>query len=181
MVLVTLVKRSFHTLSRRFIGLNNSRTRSATSFPVRYSLGLARHCCCHRNFQLSTRILHDILDFFIIWINEVNTTQFSCIDELRFLDSPLLFFFAFRLVRQVFPHLWPQSVWSGCRLFTCQCLSRPWKSIRWFFILWRSSYSSRETQLLSGSARGFSPRHQGRGRWKAGGSAGSLREEEKES
>ena len=31
----------------------------------------------HRNFQLSARTLHDILEFFIIRINEINTTQSS--------------------------------------------------------------------------------------------------------
>ena len=71
---------------------------NATGFHVLLTLKFARHCGWHRNFQLSTRILHDIFEFFIIWINEVNTTQFPGIIELRFPDSPLLLLFAFRRI-----------------------------------------------------------------------------------
>ena len=94
-----LVKRSFHALSPRFVGLNNASVfclallSNATGFPARITLNLARHCSWHRNFQLSTRILHDVLEFFIIRINEVDTTQFSDIVELRFFDSPLAFLY----------------------------------------------------------------------------------------
>ena len=126
MIFMIFVKGSFHTLPRRFVGLNNASVFrlailfNATGFPVLLTLSLARHCDWHRNFQFSTRILHDILEFFIIWINEVNTTQFSGIVELRFCDSPLMLFFAFRRVRHIFPNLGPQSVWSGGLLFSCQ-------------------------------------------------------------
>ena len=65
-------------------------------------------------------------------INEVNTTQFSGIVDFRFLDGPLLPFFAFRRIRQIFPILWPHRVWLGSELFSCQSLSGPCTSIRWF-------------------------------------------------
>ena len=94
----------------------------------------ARHCGWHRNFQLSTRILHDVFEFLIIRISEVNTMQFSGIVELRFFDSPLWLFFALRRIRHIFPNLWPQSVWSGGRLFSCQSPARPCISIQWFSI-----------------------------------------------
>ena len=65
---------------------------NATGFPLLFAPGSARHCCWHRNFQLSTRIFDSFLEFLICWINEVNTTQFSCRVKLRFFDSPLLLF-----------------------------------------------------------------------------------------
>ena len=117
---------------------------NATSFPVLLTLKFAKRCGWHRNFQVSTRSHHDILEFLIIRINEVNTTQSSGTVELRFFDSPLLLLFAFRRIRHIFPNLWPQSVWSGGRLFSCQCHTRPcishpvvFHSIQW--ILWNLS------------------------------------------
>ena len=82
------------------------------------------------------RLFHNILEFLIIRINEVNTTQSSGIVELWFFDSPLSLLFAFRRFRHFFPNLWPQSVcvWSGGRLLSCQSPPRPCISIRWFFI-----------------------------------------------
>ena len=117
-----LVRRSFHAFPRRFVGFNNASifclvfSNRATGLPVLATLKFAVHCSWHRNFQLSTRIFHKTLEFLIIRINEVNTTQFFSIVELRFFDSPLLLFFAFRRIRHIFPNLWPQSVWSGCGL-----------------------------------------------------------------
>ena len=130
MIFMILANRSFHTLSRRFVGLNNASVFCLallfilTYLPVLFTMSLARHRSWHGNLQLSTCILHDIVEFFIIWSNEINTTQFSCIVEHRFFDSP---------------KLWPQSVWSGCRLFSCQPLSGPCISIRWLFIQYGES------------------------------------------
>ena len=76
MVFMIFVWSSFQTLSRRFVGFNNASVfclasiRSATSFPVRYSIGHARHCCWHRNFQLSPRVLKNFSKLLIRWINE---------------------------------------------------------------------------------------------------------------
>ena len=97
---MTLVRRSFHALPRSFIGLNNASVFclalvNATGFPALLTLKFARHCGWHRNFQLSTRILNNILRFSIIKINEVNTTQSPGIVDLRFCDGLLLLFFAF--------------------------------------------------------------------------------------
>ena len=104
----------------------------ATCFSVLITLKFARHCGWHRNFQLSTHIFHDILEFHIRWINEVNTTQSSGIVKLRFLDSLLLLLFAFRCIGHIFPNFWPQSVWPGRCLFSCQSPPRPCIHIRWF-------------------------------------------------
>ena len=68
---------------------------------------------------------HDVLEFLTIKINEVNTMQYFGIVELWFLDSPLMLLFTFRRIGHIFPILWPQSVWSGGRLFSCQSLTRP--------------------------------------------------------
>ena len=60
------------------------------------------------------------LEFLIVRVNEVNTTQTSGIAELWFLDCPLLLPFVFRCIGHMFPHLWPKGVWPGGRLFSCQ-------------------------------------------------------------
>ena len=78
-------------------------------------------------------------EFFIIRINEINTTQPSGIVELWFLDSPLSLFFAFRRIGHNFPDLRPQSVWSGGRLFSSRSPPGPCNSIRWFFIQYSES------------------------------------------
>ena len=57
----------------------------------------ARHCCWHRNFQLSTSICHDTLQFIISKFNSENTTQSSGIIEFWLLDGPL-FLFALRCI-----------------------------------------------------------------------------------
>ena len=98
---MVLALRPFHAYLHRVVGLNNTRifrfalSNCATSFPVLLKLHSTRHCCWHRNFQLSSSIYRDILEFLTIRINEVNTTQSSGIIELWFLDSPLLLFFAY--------------------------------------------------------------------------------------
>ena len=63
---------------------------------------------------------HDVLELLILRINEEDTTQFSGIFELSFLDSPLLLYFAFRCVRHMIPHIWPYIVGSWGHLFPRQ-------------------------------------------------------------
>ena len=98
---MTFMKGSFQTLSGIFIGLNNAGVfcltifRTATGLAVLFTSGFARHCCKHRNFQLSTRRLHNILEFFIRWINEVNTTKCLALSSFGF--STAHFCFSFRL------------------------------------------------------------------------------------
>ena len=92
---------SFQTPSRKFVGFSDAcafclgSIRSATSFPVLSSSGLARHCCWHRNFQVSPRMFNSLFEFRICWINEVNTAQSSTVVKLRFF-STAHFCFAFR-------------------------------------------------------------------------------------
>ena len=90
-----LVRSSFHSDSHRFVSFNNTSvcclvfSNCATSFPARTMF--TRHCCWHRNFQLFSSVLPDILKFLVLRFNEVNTTQSSGIIELSFLDSPFCF------------------------------------------------------------------------------------------
>ena len=108
-----LVMRSFHAYPHSVVGFNCTSTfclvfsNCATGFPARTMLKFTRHCCWHRNFQLSSSICHFSLEFLIVRVNEVNTTQTSGIVELWFLDFPLLLLFAFRCIGHMFPHLWP--------------------------------------------------------------------------
>ena len=85
MIFMTFMKSSFHTLSRRFVSFNDAcvfslgSIRIATSFLASSFPDLARHCCWHRNFQLSPRVLKVFFELLIRWINEVNTAQsFQC-------------------------------------------------------------------------------------------------------
>ena len=75
-----------------------------------------------RAFFMFPWILHNpcFLEFFIRWIKEVNTKQFSSIVKLWFFDSPLLIFSSLRRFWHIFPYFWPQKVWSGGRLLSCQ-------------------------------------------------------------
>ena len=131
-------RHTFQSYSHRFVGFNNTSVfclvffNCATGFPVLIALKLARHCGWHWIFHLSTRIFLDILEFLIITINEINTTQSSGIVELWFLEAHHLLFFAFRRIGHIFPNVLPQSVWPGGRLFSCQsCISIPWFFIQY--------------------------------------------------
>ena len=139
MIFIILVKRSFHVLPRRFIGLNNASVFclailfNATGFPVLLTFKFAKHSGWHRNFQLSTRIIHDSFEFLIIRINEVNTTQISSIVELRFLDSTLLLFLCIS-THQTYLSKSQATKCLVWRSFVLLSLPGPRKSIRWFFI-----------------------------------------------
>ena len=72
----------------------------------------ARHCCWHRNFQLSSSIFHDTFEFFIIRFNEEIPRNLQALSSFGFSFAELLFPFAFRCIRHMFPHIWPNIVWS---------------------------------------------------------------------
>ena len=63
----------------------------AVGFSTALHRYFAKHCCWHRNFQLSSSGSHCELDFFIVWFNEEYSSQMSGIVELWFLDRPSLF------------------------------------------------------------------------------------------
>ena len=118
--------------SMRFLVDSSASTMQAYFVPVFLASSFARHCSWHRT-ELPT--FHEILKFAIIRIYGVNTTQFSCIVRPRFFDSHPFAFLCVRRVRHIFPNLWPQNLWSGGRLFSCQSLRGPCISI----ILWNLS------------------------------------------
>ena len=81
----------------------------AVGFPTVLCRYFARHCCWHRNFQLSTNGFDCELEFFIVWLNEEYSSQLSGIVEFWFLDSPSLFRFLFRCIRHLLPQIWPHT------------------------------------------------------------------------
>ena len=114
---------SFWPWSRAFVGINNTSVfglaflNTAASFPAAIYWCFAWHCYWHRNFQLSTRGFHCELEFFIVWFNEEYSSQLSGIVELWFLDCPSSFYFFFRCIRHMLPHILPYIVWTRGRLF----------------------------------------------------------------
>ena len=105
----------------RFVRIDNTSIfglaipNTAAGFTAAIHRCSTKHCCGHRNFKLSTSVFHGVLEFFIFWFNEEDTSQSSGIIELWFLDSPLLLRFAFRCIRHTLPHIWPYIVGSwGC-------------------------------------------------------------------
>ena len=115
---MTPVRHTFQSYSQRFVGINNTSKfgfvfrNIAASFPAAMSWCFTKHCCWHRNCQLSTNFFHGVLKFFIIWFNEEDTTYSSGIIELLFLDRPFLLRFAFCCIRHMLPHIWPYIVGS---------------------------------------------------------------------
>ena len=114
-ILMRFVSSSFWPWSRALVGINNTSV-FCLAFPniaVGLSTALcrhfARHCCWHRNFQLSPCSFHCDLEFVNVWFNKESSSQVSGIVELRFLDSPSLFCF-FRCFGHKFPHIWPYIV-----------------------------------------------------------------------
>ena len=115
MIFMISVRSSFHSDSHRFVSfssagvfclVSSNGAAGFTATSVQWSF--TRHCCWHRNFQLSTSIFHFKLELIPrVQVNEVNTTQSSGIIKFWFLDSPLLLFFAFWCIRHMFPHFWP--------------------------------------------------------------------------
>ena len=117
---MTPVRSSFHSDSERFVTFNNTSvfclvsSNSAAGFNATSVQGssFTKHCCWHRNCQLSTSILHDILEFSMFRTNEVNTTQSSGIVKLRW--STFAFLFASTLLTYLSKFLATESlVWMS--------------------------------------------------------------------
>ena len=76
--------------------------RRATGFSVFASSDFARHGRFLRNFQLFPSFLHGFLELCIFRIDEINTSQLSCIVDLRCLDKHT---FAFLFVELLLTYL----------------------------------------------------------------------------
>ena len=125
-ILRRFVQSSLDPWSRAFVGINNtsvfslSFSNTAMGFSTVLYRYFARHCCWHRNFQLSTSGFHRELEFFIVWFNEEYSSQFSGIDELWFLDSPSLFCFLLCCIGHKFQHVCPHIVRTRSFLLPCK-------------------------------------------------------------
>ena len=140
MIFMISVRNSFHAYSHRFVGFNNTSifclvfSNCATSFPVQTTLESTRHCCWHRNFQLSTSGIHCELEFFIVWFKEEYSSPLSGIVELWFPDSPSLLCFLFA-VSDICFHTSGHTL-SGREVdrFLVRSLPGPCVSVRWPFV-----------------------------------------------
>ena len=81
------------------------------------------HGCGHRSFQFSPRVFWNFFVLFVIWIDEVNSSQSSSIVELWFFFCPFLFFSILSGFTNFRPNFWPYMIWSGCRLNLFQSLT----------------------------------------------------------
>ena len=84
----------------------------------------AWHGWWHRSFQFSSCVFENSWVFSVIWINEVNSSQFPSIVELPFLFCPFLVFSMPSGFTNFRPYFWP-LIWSGSRLNLWQSLSGP--------------------------------------------------------
>ena len=80
-----------------------------------------KQCCWHRNFQLSSSIFHQMLEFFI----KEKPRNLLALSSFGFSTAPFLLSLAFRCIRHDLPHIWPHFVGSWSRLFPRQSLTRP--------------------------------------------------------
>ena len=155
-ILMRCVYRSFYPWSRALVGINNTSIfclafpNTAVGFSTALYRYFARHCCWHRNFQLSPSGFDCDCEFFIVWFYEVYSSHLSGIVEFWFLDSPSLFCFLFCCIRHMSPHIWPYIVRTrGCFFLyvspRTMCTHQvAFRSIRW--ILW--SLSMHQTILF---------------------------------
>ena len=139
-ILMRFVSSSFWPWSRAFVGINNTSVfclafpNIALGLPTALNRNFARHCCWHRNIQLSTSGFHRKLEFFVVWLNEEYSSQLSGIVELWFLDSPSLFCFLCRCIRHMLPHVWPYIAWTRGCLFPRKPPPGPCVSFWWPFV-----------------------------------------------
>ena len=85
-----------------------------------FAVSFTGHGGCHWSFQISPRILHSIVMFFI-WINEVNCSQLSSIfSNLGFSIAHSWVFSVLRGFSNSGPYFRPHMIRSGNRLNFCQ-------------------------------------------------------------
>ena len=76
-------------------------------------LGSLSHGWCHKSFQFSPRVFENFFVLFVIWMDKVNSSQSSSIDELRFFFCPFLFFSILSGFTNFRPNFWPYMIWSS--------------------------------------------------------------------
>ena len=140
MILKRCVHSSLDSWSCALVGINSTNV-FCLAFP-KIAVGLstasysffARHRCCHRNFQLSSSGFDCELELFIVWFDEVYSSQLSGIIEFGFLDGPSLFCFLFGCIGHTRPHIWTYVVRTRSILFSCKSPPGPCVPIRWPFV-----------------------------------------------
>ena len=113
-ILMRFVFSSFWSWSRAFVGINNTSVfcpafpNIAVGFTHALYRYVARHCCWHRNFQLSTSGFHCEHEFFVVWFNEEYASHLSGVFELCFL---------FCCIEHKVPRIWPYIIRTRGYLF----------------------------------------------------------------
>ena len=144
------VRSSFHSDSHRFVSDNNTTvfclvfSKSAAGFPATSAQSsFARHCCWHRNFQLSENNFHRKLEFLVFKDQRSKYLLIFWHCRAWFLDSPFLRLFPFWCLRHLSKSL-AQSVWPRGRFVFLSLSSRTmnihpvvFDPIQW--ILWNLS------------------------------------------
>ena len=113
----------FNSTTRRCFGILlgfNFRLRSH----LRDAIGwfITRRGWCHRSFQFPPRVFENFFVLFVIWIDEVSSSQSSSIVEPWVFLLPIPFFSILSAFSNFRPNFWPYMIWSGSRLNLCQSL-----------------------------------------------------------
>ena len=103
MILLILVRRSFRAFPSSTSVFCSVSSDSAAGFSALVKIKFARRCGWHRNFQISTSIFHDILEWVIINVKG-QSRNFSSIVEFLFVGSQLLCFCEVRRIGHIFPN-----------------------------------------------------------------------------
>ena len=128
---------SLNPWSRALVGINNTSIfrLAFSNFAVGFSTALyrcfAKHCCWHRNFQLSTSGFDCELEFFIVRFNKEHSSQYVALSSFGF--SMALFCFAFFFTASDIRVHISGLLSSGREVFYFSCKSPPGPcvSIRW--------------------------------------------------
>ena len=78
----------------------------------------AEHSRSHWCFQFLTSIPDGFLEFLILRVDEMDSSQFSCVFKMELFIRPLLLFLSFGMLSHWLPDFWPYMIWPGCKLFS---------------------------------------------------------------
>ena len=110
MVFVSMWFRIPHTHSGGFISFQNTRkfchvfVRSATPTILH---NFTWHSRRHWRFQFLTRVLNGLFEFFVLRVDEIDPSQFSCVIKMELFIRPLLLLLQLNISSQFRPEFWP--------------------------------------------------------------------------
>ena len=64
-------------------------------------------------FQLLTRVLDGLIEFRILWVDEIDPSQFSSVFKMELFIRPLLLLLQLDVLSHCFPEYWPYILFSG--------------------------------------------------------------------